>query len=69
MSIFRKFRTLPVPEECRDMEVRIESSACTGEKTIGFYDPSARRLIYAELVRSDEDIQSFYDKYGMKRDK
>lgn len=69
MSIFRKFRVLSVPEECRGMEVRIESSACTGEKTIGFYDPAARKLIYAELVRSDGDIQSFYDKYGIKRDK
>lgn len=67
MSIFRKFRTLPVPQECKGMEVKIESSTCTGEKTIGFFDPSSRRLMYTELVRTEEDITAFYEKYGLKR--
>jgi hypothetical protein len=68
MGIFRKFRTVPVPNECQGMEIRIESSVCTGEKTIGFFNPDTRRLMYTELVKSDDDISAFYEKYGLKRD-
>lgn len=67
MGIFKKFHALPVPEECKGFDIKIESSTCTGEKTIGFYDPHAKRLMYTELVRSDEDIQQFYEKYGLER--
>lgn len=49
------------------MEVKIESSTCTGEKTIGFFDPVSRKLLYRELVRSEHDIADFYEKYGLKR--
>lgn len=65
MGIFKKFRKLDIPEECKGMSVRIESSVCTGEKTIGFYNPDTRKLMYTELVRSDADIQAFYDKYDV----
>lgn len=69
MGLFKKFRVLPVPEECAGMEIKVESSICTGEKTIGFYDPAERKLLYTELVRNDGDIQAFYDKYGITRNK
>lgn len=36
----------------------------TGEKTIGFYDRSAHRLRYAELVRSEQDVLDFFAQYG-----
>lgn len=49
------------------MEVKIESSTCTGEKTIGFFDPVSRKLLYRELVRGEQDIADFYEKYGLKR--
>ncbi|MBR1765238.1 MAG: hypothetical protein IJ746_07570 [Ruminococcus sp.] len=66
MSLFgSKKPRRQVPEECRGMKVKIESSTCTGEKTIGFFDPVAKRLLYTELVRSDEDVAAFYEKYGL----
>ena len=66
MSLFgsRKPRR-QVPPECQGMKVRIESSTCTGEKTIGFFDPVSKRLLYTELVRSQEDVAAFYEKYGL----
>ncbi|MBR1862841.1 MAG: hypothetical protein IJ806_01965 [Ruminococcus sp.] len=56
-----------VPEECAGMEVRIQSSACTGEKTIGFFDRRTGRLMYGELVLGEEDIQRFYERYGIEK--
>lgn len=49
------------------MEVKIMSSTCTGEKTIGFYNRKTRELMYTELVRSQADIDAFYEKYGLER--
>lgn len=48
-------------------DIKIESSICTGERTIGFYDSAAKKLLYAELVKTDEDIAAFYQKYGIKK--
>lgn len=66
MSIFRKSKNvLAIPDGFSIDSIKIESSTCTGEKTIGFYSPSEKKLLYAELVRSDEDIKAFYKKYGI----
>lgn len=46
--------------------ITVESSICTGERTIGFYDPATKSLKYAELVKSDGDIAAFYSKYGVE---
>ena len=62
MGIFKKKTVKPVPEECRGMEIKIMSSTCTGEKTIGF-----REIMYPELVKSDSDVEAFYEKYGLKK--
>ncbi len=67
MSIFSKKKTVPVPKECEGMEIVIQSSTCTGEKTIGFFNPDTRRLMYSELVRTDADVAAFYEKYGIVR--
>lgn len=67
MGIFRKKVTVKVPAECEGMEVRIQSSTCTGEKTIGFFNRSTRELMYPELVRSQSDIDAFYEKYGIEK--
>ncbi|MDE6036132.1 MAG: hypothetical protein K2G36_09515 [Ruminococcus sp.] len=67
MKIFRKNKQiLPVPEGFTPDDIKIEASICTGEKIIGFYDKSTRKLFSAELVRNDEDISRFYRKYGIK---
>ncbi len=65
MGIFKRKLTLPVPKECEGMEIKIQSSTCTGEKTIGFSDRRTGELRYPELVRSQADIEAFYEKYGL----
>lgn len=62
-----KIKTISIPEGFTAEDVKIESSTCTGEKTIGFYDPSDKKLHYAELVACPEDIGNFYLKYGIKK--
>lgn len=67
MGIFGKKRLcVPVPVECAGMEVKIQSSACTGEKTIGFLDRRTGELKYPELVRTQADIDAFYEKYAIE---
>lgn len=56
-----------LPEGFSEDDIRLESSTCTGEKTIGFYSRTENKLLFAELVRSDADIDRFYKKYGVKR--
>ena len=69
MSLFKKKKAAvePVPAGFTTDDIKIESSICTGETTIGFYDESERRLICAELVTCDDDITAYYEKYGAKR--
>lgn len=70
MSLFGKRRTvIPVPKECEGLDIRVESSVCTGERVIGFRDPRSGKLLCSELVRSDDDITAFYAKYGRQRRK
>ena len=62
-----KNKIIPIPEGFTADDIKVESSICTGEKTIGFYSPSDKKLHYAELVKSNLDIEEFYRKYGVKR--
>lgn len=62
----RKNKILPIPNGFIAEDIKIESSICTGEKTIGFYSPADKKLHYAELVRTNADIEEFYRKYGAK---
>ena len=51
-----KKKILPVPDGFTAEDVKIESSICTGEKTIGFYSAADKKLHFAELVRTNADI-------------
>lgn len=62
-----KKKTVPIPEGFTADDVKTETSTCTGEKTIGFYSAADKKLHYAELVNSNEDIGNFYLKYGIKK--
>ena len=62
----RHKKALPIPEGFTQRDIKTESSTCTGEKTIGFYNAAEKKLLYAELVRSEDDIISFYEKYGLE---
>jgi len=59
---------LPIPEGFTPDDIKIETSICTGEKTIGFYSSARNRLMYDELVKSDKDIKAFYLKYGINKE-
>lgn len=59
-----KVKSIPIPEGFTAEDIRVESSVCTGERTIGFYSHSDKRLHFAELVRSEGDVEEFYRKYG-----
>ena len=63
----KKNKTQPIPDGFAAEDIRVESSICTGEKTIGFYCAADKKLHYAELVRSQEDIAEFYRKYGVNK--
>lgn len=65
MGIFRKKVVKAVPAECVGLEIKVQSSTCTGEKTIGFLDRKSGELLYKELVRSKADIDAFYESYGL----
>ena len=67
MSIFsgKKPVVLPIPQGFTADDIKIESSTCTGEKTIGFYSKVDRKLHYSELVTKRQDIVDFYEKYGI----
>ena len=58
---------MPLPDGFSAEDVRLESSICTGERTIGFYDRTKKRLCFAELAAADEDITAFYEKYGIEK--
>lgn len=64
-----KNSTLSIPDGYTKDDIKVESSTCTGEKTIGFYDKHDRMLHCSELVRSERDIKAFYSKYGLKYEK
>ena len=64
----RKPQPQPLPEPFTAADIRVESSICTGEKTIGFYDRGAHKLRFAELVRSQQDVLDFLARYGIEPD-
>lgn len=60
-----KIVPVPIPQDFTAEDIKIESSICTGEKTIGFYSAADKKLHYAELVRTNSDVAEFYRKYGL----
>jgi hypothetical protein len=67
MKLLKKNKkTNKIPDGFSTADIKTEASICTGEKIIGFYDKATKKLCYAELVRSDEDIAEFYRKYGVE---
>ena len=68
MRIFQKrVKSQAIPDRFTAADIRMESSTCTGETVIGFYDAAEKRLCYAELVRNEADVAAFYRKYGVTR--
>lgn len=61
----KRKKALPIPEGFSENDIKLESSTCTGEKTIGFYSAAEKKLVCAELVRGADDIIAFYERYGL----
>ena len=59
-------KQLSIPDGYTAEDIKLESSTCTGEKTIGFYDKHDKKLHFSELVRSERDIKAFYAKYNIE---
>ena len=60
-----KQSVIQMPDVYTRQDIKVDSSTCTGEKTIGFYDKHDKKLHYSELVRTPRDIDAFYAKYGI----
>lgn len=54
------------PEGMRVADIQKQSSICTGETVIGFYDPKTDRLLQAVVVRSAQDVADYYRMYGFE---
>ncbi|MCI5910313.1 MAG: hypothetical protein PUB76_06785 [Oscillospiraceae bacterium] len=68
MSIFKRhIKPVQIPKECIGLEIQTQSSICTGERIIGFYDPKTKKLLYSELASTEKDVDAFYKKYGAER--
>lgn len=52
------------PEGFGPDDIRTRSSICTGETTVGFYDPRTDKLLQAVVVRTPQDLADFYRAYG-----
>ncbi len=65
----KKAAPLPLPDGFTAGDIKTESSICTGETTIGFYSRETNRLTYAELVKTEADIDAYYAKYGLTRER
>lgn len=63
--MFGKKKIQKIPDGFTAEDIKIHSSICTGEKTIGFYNSKTGALVNAELVRDNTDIEAFYLKYGI----
>lgn len=57
-------KSTSVPKGCEELEIKTLSSICTGEKTIGFFDPKTGKLLFAELVKSPRDEEEYRRRYG-----
>lgn len=66
-KINAKIKSSAIPEGFTENDIKIESSTCTGEQTIGFFSQTENRLMFAELVQSENDIEKFYKKYGLSK--
>lgn len=62
----RKATTRIPPDGFGEKDIRTESSICTGETTIGFYDPRSGRLLQAVAVRTEGEIADYYRSYGFE---
>lgn len=57
---------LTPPAGMAEANIKTQSSICTGETLIGFWDPKTGRLLQAVVVRNETDIAAFYRAYGYK---
>ncbi len=55
---------MPIPDGCEGFAIEVDKSICTGEMIVGFRDPRSKKLLYAELARSQADVEEYKKKYG-----
>lgn len=62
----RKSLALVPPLGLGRQDIQQQSSICTGETVIGFWDSKAHRLLQAVVVRTPADVTAFYRSYGFE---
>lgn len=50
-------KSVSLPDGCTPEQIRIESSICTGEKTIGFYDATEKGCGMPNWCRQNRTLQ------------
>lgn len=52
-----------------DRDVVMESSICTGEKTIGFKNPETGKIEKSVVVHTKKDVDAFYKEHNLIKTK
>ena len=68
-GIFRLLKKRGKPHETFDpvrLTPAVRAGICTGEKTAGFVDNDTGRFREVMLIRTQEDLLEFRDRYGIE---
>ena len=68
MKLMSLFHSKPAPVQSYDkdlLEPVIRCSICTGEQVAGFRNRQTGRFEEVALIKSDQDLTAFMDRYGI----
>ena len=68
-GLFRLLKKHSEPHEAFDparFTPAVRAGICTGEKTAGFIDNDTGRFREVMLIRTEEDLTEFRDRYGIE---
>nr|WP_317398927.1 hypothetical protein [uncultured Gemmiger sp.] len=65
--LFKRKKEIQTPPQGMGIaDIQRQSSICTGETVIGFWEPKSGRLLQSVVVRSPKDEADFYRVYGFE---
>ena len=65
--LFKRKKEIQTPPQGMGIaDIQRQSSICTGETVIGFWEPKSGRLLQSVVVRSPKDEADFYRAYGFE---
>lgn len=69
MAFFSKKKKIFIPDfpyNSEKHEAMIRSSICTGERVIGFKDKNTGKFLELFMIKSDEEIEAFKEKFQLR---